>query len=290
MKCRILSLMLSMAAGAAAMPDISVHQEGSSDMVMSIDDSGNLYELTNDGWMKLGKPCPGRAPFRLQLLRSEGMDEVVFIFVFDSGGNLLQTDGADWTVIRSAEEAYTEPCLGSIFEFSEDTLSTMVLDGSGVIYLHSTGETYITPFDTFPHLPVRDIDVYYHGESGMLVPMLLGPDGRFYLYIDGEWQAADKPESHMDIRNMAASVSVDTGVISLIGVDGAGNLYHNDHTGDFVRLDHPPCPGEGPWKLAAVYLAEDDMSVMCLDPRGALHLSVYGEWTRLTEGFAPEAE
>lgn len=285
MKYAMLSLLLSIAA-ATALPDIAVHQEDSSDIVMSIDDGGNLYELTDDGWVTLGEPCPGRGPFRLQLQRAEGMDEVIFILVFDSGGNLYETDGSVWTVIESAEEAYTEPCLGSIFDFSEDSLSTMVLDASGVIYLNTTGETYITPFDTFPHIPVRDIDVYYHGESRILVPMILGSDGRFYLYINKEWQAADMPESRMDIRSMAAFVNTDTGVISLIGVDGSGYLYNNDQTGDFVRFDHSPCPGEGPWKIAPVYLAEDDMSLMCLDLRGALYLSVYGDWTELSEGFA----
>ncbi|MFO8184160.1 MAG: hypothetical protein R6U39_08310 [Candidatus Aegiribacteria sp.] len=282
----MLSLLLSVAA-ATALPDMAVHQEGSSDMLMSIDDSGNLYELTDDGWVTLGDPCPGRGPFRLQLLRSEGMDEVVFIFVFDSGGNLFQTDGSVWTVIDNAEEAYVEPCLGSIFKFTEDSFSTMVLDASGVIYLHSTeAETYITPFDTFPRMPVRDMDVYYLDESETLIPMILGSDGRFHLYINEEWQAADMPESNLDIRRVEAIVNADTGLISLIGVDGAGNLYHSDQTGDCVPSDHPPCPGEGPWKLSKVYLAEDDMSIMCLDPHGVLHLSVYGEWTRLAEGFA----
>lgn len=284
MKYTILSLLLSIAA-ATAMPDMAVHQEDSSDLVMSIDGSGNLYELTDEDWVTIGEPCPGRGPFRLQLVRSEDHEGVVFIFVFDSGGNLYQTDGSDWTVIENAQETYTEPCLGSIFDFTEDSLSTMVLDASGVIYLHSTGETYITPFDTFPRMPVRDIDVFYHGGSGILVPMLLGSDGRFYLYIDEEWQAVDSPESRMDIRSMAAFVNMDTGVISLIGVDGSGDLYHNDQTGEFVHFDHPPCPGEGPWKVAPVYFAEDDMSLMCLDPRGVLHLSVYGEWARLTDGF-----
>jgi len=105
---------------------VGAYNEESGELIMALDDSGNLYELTQQGWNSVGDPCPGDGPYRIELIKIESVDDNVFILVFDNEGRLFQADGTSWSEIMSKREGSIPPSLGILLNATDsDRMKTL---------------------------------------------------------------------------------------------------------------------------------------------------------------------
>lgn len=288
-KLAVLLVLLSVVSPAVAMPTLAAYTDDTGELIMALDDSGNLYELTQEGWIPVGYPCPAEGPFSVELVKMESVEDSAFIFVFSSDGRLYQSDGAEWGCVLDPIEGSIPPVLPQLLKATESHLSVMQIDADGCLAFGRTDGEWQTLPDSIFSLPARDIDFHYDEQTQYLYPFVLGGDGQVRIYLDGEWALLANADPAVELTRFEAELNQNTGLVLVVAVDGSGNIYENLEPHELALTDHDPCPGEGPWELRLEYVNGSGFDLLCLDSTGALFLADDGGWERISDPF-PLAE
>ena len=289
MKQIIAVFLLCLIQSATAMNRFDVFSNNlSGDLLMAISDEGVLYEYADSGWETVGVPCPGTAPFILQLKANERDEREVLIFVIDSSGQLYQTNGVTWVELITPPEVNSAITLSSIISLSSTSMQLVMLSENGDLFINDSDTSWVSPFETFPSSPPRDLTFYSDEATNTISPFIIGADGMLYGYYNGCWQTAELPESEWNIQNLESYIHSETGTIFMIAVDGSGQLYDNANQGVLASSIHDPCPGTAPWDFKLVNNGPGIFDLLCLDSTGQLFLAYDGSWNRLTDSFPQE--
>ncbi|MCD4846616.1 MAG: hypothetical protein K8R76_00320 [Candidatus Aegiribacteria sp.] len=285
MKFMPLFMLLSIVSASTALPALGVYHDEFGELIMAIDDSGNLYELTQQGWMLTGDPCPGEEPYSIELVKLDGLDDTVFILVFARDGKLFQTDGSGWTTLLDSQEEAVSPSLSLLLNLTEVNLSVMAIDANGVLSFGTTGGNWQILPDRVSSFPARDIDFFIDDETQSLFPFLLGSDGRVYGYSEEGWASSEFIGLTVELERFEIEKNQDTGFILMLAIDESGNIYDNIASDELALTEHDPCPGAGPWELEVNYVDGSGFDLLCIDSSGCLHLANGGSWDRITDSF-----
>jgi len=279
----ILVLLTSLLPGA---PTLAIHQRGEdNDIVMAMDDDGNLYELGINGWTLHEVPCPGQGPYRLNLVDNDFAEGMIYIFVFDSKGDIYQTDTEEWTRLSSPVTGTVPPCLGEIYNVVEDSLSTAVMDSTGMIYTNSADQANRSPFTALPAAPALDLQLYYDQQEQILAPFVIGNDGSLYSYMQGNWISGGAVNGESNYSNVEILADSTLNYLFILCVDESGLIYSNVDPEGFSQSPYDPCPGEGPWEVQFFLTGQSSLQLVCLNAAGGLYLSSDFSWLELTDGF-----
>jgi hypothetical protein len=287
MKLLPILFLLSIVSASAALPSLGAFHDEWGELIMSIDEDGNLYELTQNGWVLTGDPCPGEGPYSIQLFKLEGINDTIFIFVFDGEGNLYQTDGSGWTTILDPREGSVYPSLSTLLNVTESDISVMTIDADGSLSFGSTGGNWQILYDRVSSTPVRDIDFFYDDETTSLFPFVIGADGRISVYTEDGWESSEFIGLTVELSKFEVELNRDTGNVLKLAVDESGNIYDNTITDELALTGHDPCPGDGPWELELFYVDGSGFDLLCIDQSGCLHLANGGSWDRIADSFDP---
>ncbi len=285
MKFLIVITALVIVSTAGALPALAVFHDESGELIMALDDCGNLFELTREGWINVGDPCPGEGPYRIELQKLESVDDQIYILVFDGKGQLYQTDTSSWTTLVNPREGSVAPCLGHLISFTDSSLSVMILDAAGYLSFGSTDDSWQILSERIPSIPARDIIVYFDDSLQTLNPFILGADGRLCGYSNECWHSSVFIDIAVELNRVEARIDPETGDALLLAIDESGRIYDNVSTGKLALTEHEPCPGEGPWELTLNYSADGGFSLLCLDAYGSLCLANDGVWHLVTQAF-----
>ncbi len=286
MKQMIVVFLVCLIQPATAMNSLDAFSNSSSDyLVMAISDDGVLFKYTDSGWEEIGEPCPGTAPFTLQLKANQVYEREAMVFVIDASGQLFQTNGERWIELIAPPETASAISLSSIFSISTSSMQLVMIDNEGDLFINDSDTTWASPFESFPSSPPRDMTFYYDEVTNTINPFIIGADGKLYGFYNGGWQTAELPESEWNIQNLESYVYVETGAIFMIAIDGSGQLYDNTNQGILAASIHDPCPGTGPWDFKLVSSGPDNFDLLCLDSTGRLFTAYDGSWSSVTDAF-----
>ncbi len=289
MKQIIAVFLVCLIQSATAMNRFDVFSNNiSGDLVLAISDDGFLLEYTDSGWETIGESCPGTSPFSLQLKANERNEREALIFVIDSSGQLFQTNGDTWVELLSPPETHSAITLSSVISLSPASIQLVLISEEGDLFINDSDTSWVSPFETFPSSPPRDMTFYSDEATYTINPFIIGADGKLYGFYNGGWQTAELPESEWNIQNLESYVHSETGTIFLIAVDGLGQLYDNVNQGILASSIHDPCPGTGPWDFKLVNSGPGIFDLLCLDSTGQLFLAYDGSWSRLADSFPQE--
>ena len=289
MKQMIVVFLLCLIQSATAMNSVDVLRKSESDeLVMAISDDGVLYGYTDSGWETVGEPCPGTGPFTLQLRENEGYEGEALVFVIDSSGQLFQTNGNCWIELLTTPETLSAITLSSVISLSSTSIQLVLISEEGDLFINDSDTSWVSPFETFPSSPPKDLTFYFDEATNTINPFIIGADGRLYGFYNEDWQTAELPESEWNIHNLESYVYLETGNIFMIAVDGSGRLYDNTNQGILASSVHDPCPGTGPWDVKLVNSGPGSFDLLCLDSTGQLFLAFEGSWSRVADSFPQE--
>ena len=279
---------------SVAMPAIGAYIDELGGLIVAMDDGGNLFESTTEGWVAVweGGACPGVGPYRIELVKMESVDEAAFILVFDSEGRLFQPVGTEWTTLMDPVEGTVPPCQALLLSATESDLAVMLVDSAGYVFIGMTGSSWQSIPEKVSSAPVLDLAYCYDDSAEMLYPFLLDADGRLCGYVDESWESSEFVELPVELIALEVERNPETGFVIMVAIDESGNIYDNLVSGKLALSENAPCPGDGPWELKLSYNnGNGAFDLFCIDYSGCLHIANSGSWDRIADSFpSPDME
>jgi hypothetical protein len=284
-RSKLAAALLAVLAPLAAVgqPALDAVHDVHGELIMALDDDGVLHELTREGWLTVGEPCPTAGPYSLQLLKLPGYDTTAFIFVIDGVGRIYQTDSTAWLELQSPPAAAEAPCLGELFNPTAGGVDTLLVDAGGALFVNEGEASWRSVEATLPGTP-RDLEVFFEGATLTANPFVLADDNRLYGFVDEAWQPSETFGAAARLNRLELHVDDETGGVLLLSVDENGRIYDNNATGELAPTDHEPCPGDGPWELK-LFFVDGGFDLLCLDSAGRLYQALDGSWNQVCDPF-----
>ncbi len=258
--------------------------EENTDVLIAIDEAGQLYEGGTVSWVAVGDRCPGEPPFDLLVLNRPDDEGMLYILVLDGEGQLHEFGDDEW--LESGDKLPGEgPYRISGYVRSElGDVNVYALDSDGQLWLF--GEFWETVAEPIDGIPPYDLDVLHYGPTGITLFLAMDSKGVLYNRFEETWEVhaemSDADDPPYAVTGFYEPESLD---VYLLAIDSTGQVYTNE-LGEFVAVGEP-CTGEPPWDLeVVVHELENRYYLAALDSTGKFSvMHDDGSWELFFDSF-----